>query len=493
MMYLYILLIEGNFTMKDGLFKKFLSFSYGSWIGLIIGFLGTIITTRILLPEDFGRASMFTLVLNISMIFISFGTDQAFVRFFYEEKEEKRGGLLYNCLKIPFLVSVLVSLIILIFNKKIALFLFEEENLTALIMLIVGILSQVLFRYGSLVVRMQQKGNLFSIMEIINRSLSVLVLIILYYIMGPNYEIVIYSSVINLLFLAIFSIVNEKSYWNLKNLFVKDLFHTQRNVFNFGYPILFTMLLTWLFQSFDRIAIKQWSTYEELGLYAAAFKIIALVSILQVAFTTFWTPVCYEHFQKEPNNKGFYEKISKIIAFSMFFVAVLSIAGKDVIVFLLGKNYSEAANIMPFLVFMPIMYTISETTVIGINFFKKPQWHILIAGAACLINILGNWLLVPSYGAVGASISTAFAYIVFFLLRTHLSLLYYKVNYGLKNIYFMLVILTAYALYSISTTSFYLNILAGLGVLLILVFLYKNDIMYYLHILKRRKLSANEN
>ena len=29
--------------MKDNLLKKFISFSYGSWIGLIIGFITTLI------------------------------------------------------------------------------------------------------------------------------------------------------------------------------------------------------------------------------------------------------------------------------------------------------------------------------------------------------------------------------------------------------------------------------------------------------------------
>lgn len=39
--------------MSNNLLKKFISSSYGSWLGLIIGFLGIMLTTRILLHEDF--------------------------------------------------------------------------------------------------------------------------------------------------------------------------------------------------------------------------------------------------------------------------------------------------------------------------------------------------------------------------------------------------------------------------------------------------------
>lgn len=463
--------------MNEKLFKKFLSFSYGSWIGLVIGFLGTMIITRILSPEDFGKASMFTLAMNICMIFIIFGTDQSFVRFFYEEKEENRGGLLYICLKLTIPITIIIILLIFIFKKQISMFLFEEENLIIALMLAIGILTQVLYRYGTLVIRMQQKGNLFSILEILNRLFNLIIFLILYLLLGEGYEVIIYSTVITLVILTMLTIFFETSYWSIKNFSKVSLMHSKLEIIKYSYPLVLTTLITWLFQSFDKIAIKHWSSFEELGLYAAAFKIVALLSILQNTFSTFWAPICYENFEKNPDNKIFYENLSKIVSFAMFFVAILSIAGKDIIIFLLGKGYRGAANIMPFLVFMPIMYTLSETTVIGINFYKKPKWHILIASISCLTNIIGNWLLVPNYGAIGASISTAFSYIVFFSLRTLISLKYYKVNYGLKKLYFMVFVISSYALYSIVNFSFYLDLVVGAGVLLFLVIIYYKDLV----------------
>lgn len=463
--------------MKENLFKKFLSFSYGSWLGLVIGFITTLITTRILSPEDFGKASMFTLTMNIFMIFIIFGTDQAFVRFFYEENEEKRGGLLYNSIKIPLIAAIFVSLFIVLFNKPITLFLFEEESLIISVVLAIGIVSQVLYRYATLVIRMQQKGNRFSILEILNRSFQLILVLAFAILLGRSFEIIVFSTVITLIILTIVAIFFEKKFWSIENFSVNNLKHSKIEIIQYSYPLVLTTLITWLFQSFDQIAIRHWSTFEELGLYAAAFKIVALLSILQVTFTTFWTPVCYEHFEKNPSNKIFYQNATKIVSFIMFVVAIVTIAGKDIIVYLLGSDFKQAANIMPFLVFMPLMYTISETTVIGINFYKKPKWHILIAGISCIVNIVGNWLLVPEYGAIGASISTAFSYVVFFSLRTFLSLKYYKVNYGLKRIYLMILIISLYAIYSIVNTDFYLNILAGFVALLLMFTLYFKDLI----------------
>jgi O-antigen/teichoic acid export membrane protein len=462
--------------MKNKLFKKFLSFSYGSWIGLVIGFFGTMITTRILMPEDFGRASMFTLAINISMIFIIFGTDQTFVRFFYEEQEEKRGGLLYNCLKFSLVLSSITLVLILIFYRKITLFLFEEERLVISVLLGLGILTQVLHRFAVLVIRMQQKGNLFSVLEVLNKIINLVLILLVYLLIGRKYEVIVYSTVISFVILTSISIYFGKIFWNIRNFSITNLKHTKIEIMKFSYPLVMTTLITWLFQSFDKIALKQWSGFEELGLYAASFRIVALLMVVQTTFTTFWVPVCLENYQKDPNNKAFYEKISRVVSFAMFFIAVLSIAGKDVIIFFLGREYAAAANIMPFMVYMPMMYTISETTVIGINFYKKPKWHILIAGVSCLVNIVGNSLLVPNYGAIGAAISTAFAYVVFFAMRTQISLKYYKVNYGLKKIYFMILLVSSYAMYSIINNNFYINLFVGFFVMSAMLVLYWKDL-----------------
>ena len=473
--------------MNDNFLKKFLSFSYGSWIGLIVGFFGTMVTTRILLPEDFGKASMFTLVLNVLMIAIMFGTDQSFVRFFYEESPENRGGLLYNSIRIPIVLSILIITVLMIFNKKISMWLFEEESITVILFLCLGILAQMIFRYATLVIRMQQKGAIYSNIHILHKVLDVVTLLILFFIYGATYKIIIYSIVTNLIILAIYGISKEKEFWNFRNLNLKNLVHTKKEIIQFGSPLVITLLITWLFQSFDKIAIRHWSDFNELGLYAAAFKIVALVNVLQASFSTFWAPVAYEKYAKDPGDVDFFNRIFKVVSFIMFFVAIASVAGKDIIVFMLGKEYRVASNIMPFLVFMPIMYTISEITVIGINFNKKPKWHILIAAASCFTNIIGNALLVPEYGAIGASISTAFSYVVFFGLRTQFSQKYFKVNYDLKKTYLIIAIISLYALFSIITSSFYFNILIGILIAILVTMLYLKDIKIGYKTLKELK------
>lgn len=474
---------------NNNLLVKFLKFSYGSWLGFILGVATTMLITRILSPEEFGKVSMFDLSLKIGMILTLFGTDQSFVRFFYEEKPNLRGALLYNSLRIPMISSIIMIMAILFLYRPITNFLIGEVDFGFAIVFATGVIFQLLFRYAQLVIRMEQKGHLYSLLQICQKVFYLTLIIIFYLMIGSTFDILVYSRVITLLLLSIIAIHFGRNFWKLRNIRLrKRTKHSQYDIFRYGAPFVLTIFITWLFESFDKIALRQWSTFEELGLYSGAMKLVALVMILRTTFSTFWTPVSYEKFEKDPEDREFFRYITSIVSFAMFFVAILSIAGRDLIVLLLGSEYKLSATIMTFLVLMPILYTISETTVIGINFYKKSKWHILIAMISCVANIIGNWLMVPEYGAIGASVSTAFSFIIFFTLRTQISLRYYKVNYPLFKIYSMTFIIIVYALYAIFNTSFSLNIIISVIPLTLLFILYYKDIIY---IYKNRKRLFN--
>jgi len=471
--------------MKDNLLIKFLKFSYGSWIGLIIGVATTMLTTRLLLPDAFGKASMFDMFIQVSLIIAIFGTDQSFIRFFYEEKPAKRGALLYNSLRVPMITTIIMLVIFIILYKPISYFLIGKADFIFIIWVALGVIAQIVFRYAQLVIRMQQKGNLYSLLEVFRRLFNLIFILVLFYLMGSRFEVLIYSKVLTTLILVLIAMYFGRQFWSLSNLRVKNVQHSQSDIFRFGSPFVLTVFISWLFEAFDKIALRLWSDFGELGLYAAAMRLVVLLIVLKQTFSTFWTPVAYEKFEENPEDKSFFRSISVLVSFAMFIVAIVSIAGKDIIIMLLGSNYKEASSIMPFLVFMPVFYTISETTVMGINFFKKTKWHILIAGIACLINIFGNWLLVPAHGAIGASVSTAFSYIIFFTLRTMISRKYYPVNYPLTKIYFMVFVISGYALVSFLKISILLTVIIGIIPTVILILIFYNDLKL---IYKNRKI-----
>lgn len=471
------------------LLSKFTSFSFGSWISLAIGFVSTPLITRLFSPEDFGKASMFNLVINISMIVILLGTDQSYVRFFYEETKEKRKYLLKNSLKLPLLFSIFMIFLSLIFRSKLSYFLYGKENLRMIYFFSFSVVIYVINRFSMLVVRMEQKGKVFSILQISSKLFELIIIILFVTFFGSKFENLIYAKVLAIILVSLMAIYYTYENWT----FFPEKSphkHSTIEILKYGFPGLANTLIIWLFQSFDRLAIREWLGMSELGVYVAAFKIIAILNIIQTTFVTFWTPVAFETYEKNKKDTHFFENISRTVSTIMIFIAVGIIMLKDIIVLLLGKEFRDASSIMPFLVFMPVMYTISETTVIGINFKKKIKYHVVIAGIVCLLNILGNFCFVPVLGAKGAAISTGLSYVVFFGLRTYISLKYYSVNYHLKKLSFIIFFIILYAIYNSFYSNLIINLISGFTIVALIVILNFSFIKLLLLKLKEELIST---
>nr|WP_269750169.1 polysaccharide biosynthesis C-terminal domain-containing protein [Halomonas pacifica] len=73
-----------------------------------------------------------------------------------------------------------------------------------------------------------------------------------------------------------------------------------------------------------------------------------------------------------------------------------------------------------------MLYTLSETTVVGIGISKRTGFAMLAAISGFAINLVGNWLLIPHFGAAGAAVSTCISFWVFFVLRTEFSIYLWK-------------------------------------------------------------------
>lgn len=470
--------------MKNNLLKKFMEFGIGSVITLILGFISSPIITRMISPEENGKFGMFNTVTNLLLVVGMLGLDQAYVRYYYDEEEHNRGRLLRLCIKIPLIINLFVGILIIIFYKSISSYIVHQESFTVAVLLVINLLLSIISRFALLQIRMKQKAKLYSLLNIIMKIANLLFVTAIFFVYKNNYMTLTLAIVLTNALITILAVLIENKEWTRKSY--KGLNTSRNEILKYGLPLVFSMAITWIFQSIDRISIKEFSGYEQVGLYNGAMTIIALLNAIQTTFTTFWTPVAFEKYSKNPDDKKFFQKINEIVTVVMLIIAIGLISFKDIIVLLLGVEYREAVFIFPYLVFMPIMYTISETTVIGINFKKQPKKHIYVASISALINLIGNLILVPKFGATGAAISTGFAYIIFFMVRTYFSRKLYYINYNLSK--FAISIISIYILATYS--SFYrfniIILILTLMNLVIIAFLYKNIFLELINIVKNK-------
>lgn len=426
--------------------KKFIQYASGNFLALILGFISSPIITRLILPEEMGKFSLFNTVTSLLFLFVMIGTDQAYVRFYNGGNGEGKKCLLRKCVSISLIVAFGTSLGILCFYKPLSNYIIGEISFKVCILLIINIITSVLQRFSLLELRMSMKAKTYSAMNVWHK-LSYILMVFAVYIWLKNNSLVLMIATVasNLLCYLACVILERKVWFHLRKC--TSVFKT-RELIIYGFPFVFSNAINWIFEYMDRMSIRYFCDFTEIGIYSAASTIVSLLTSCQLAFTAFWVPIAYEKYENDPKCNDFFVKMNRVVSYGMIIIAIGMVAGKDLIIFLLGDQYRNAMYIFPFLTFMPIMYTISETTVMGINFKKKTKAHIVVAGISAICNLAGNTVLVPMYGAKGAAISTGLSYVVFFAVRTIISLKLYKVEYKLKELCLALAFLCVLTVFS---------------------------------------------
>ncbi len=436
---------------KQGFLSHFAVIGPGMFINLMLGLFTTPIITRLVAPDEYGQLSVFTMYSGIALMILCAGLDQSLVRFYYDsDTVEHRRGLLLRCVRLPLIITIAVSIGItaLAYSGAVK---FEFEPFIMLLLCLYT-LFQLVYRFSQLTVRLEYMSKLFSVLNILLKLAYIVTVLPMIFIIRGHYLLLLtLATTAAQLVCLIVSVLARKELWQFGSVKNGDCTLPFSELIRYGAPFIVTLGVTTLFQAIDKLSLNHYCTYSEVGVYSSAMSLVHIFGIIQTTFTSLWMPMAVEHFTRSPDDLGLYRKANRMISLVMFFCGISLILFKDIFAVLLGSKYREAAYILPFLIFNPIMYTVSETTVVGMVFMKKSWWQVFTAVGACLTNLAGNILLVPRLGCRGAAISTGLSYIVFFALRTLLSNRCFPVSFGLPRFYAMTLILTGCAAYNTFT------------------------------------------
>lgn len=401
----------------EGLLKKLGQFSIGPIVGALIGFITVPIITYFISPEEYGKSSMFTLAISILQLFVFLGMDQAYTKRYYETVN--RSKLLTNAIFPAFILVMAIDLGLFLGKGKVAELLFgSSEEIICVYALIIILPGLAIEKFALMDIRMQQRGVLYSVMSILLKTLTLICIVTLFVQYQKSFRAIVFgTTVAQLLYSGILLFCVRKSFIIRASLL--DWLEI-KSLLKFGLPIVPVSIIGWALSGMDKVMLRGFCDYSELGMYEVAFKVVNIIGIAQTCFTSFWVPVAHQ-WNNDNVDKERFVYIGRLISLAMTGIFVLVLLFKNVIFFILADDYGQAANIVPFLLIYPIMYTVSEVTVMGIYFKEKTLNLLFVSLAASIVNIALNCILIPKAGAIGASIATGVSYTVFFWIRTLIS------------------------------------------------------------------------
>lgn len=444
--------------------RKIAAFAIGPIGSALLGLITLPIITWFFSQEDIGKMAMLQVTIGFSTLLFSLGLDQAYVREFHEV--DHKPALLKRAL-LPGLFILFVTLLVLLsLGGNLAGWLFERPEWHLSLLIATVLLAAFISRFLSLVLRMNEQGLAFSMSQLLPK-LVLLAIIAGYILLGADTSLtnLAIANTAAFVFVCVVFAFNTRKEWIAAITATVDWQHTKQ-MLRFGLPLILGGVAYWGLTAIDKVFLRTLASFEELGVYSVAVSFAGAATILQSVFSTVWAPTVYKWASKGEGLENVH-KVSRYILGLVVLVFCLAGLLSWIVTLFLPANYGAVQWILVACLGAPLLYTLSETTVVGIGISRRSGFAMLAALVAFAVNLMGNWLMIPCFGAAGAAVSTCVSFWVFFVLRTEFSIYLWKPMPRLLLYGYSALTVAGACIFTLYGASFYPFMLAFWGLLLI--------------------------
>lgn len=389
---------------------NFFTLLMGSVLGSLLMFVGQIILARSFSVEDFGNFATVTNLVNIIAVFVGFGVGDFLVKIFSTEGEKAYRWVRpsFKILYINLIVSVMIIAILLLSGVY-------SNTVNILVLLFIpNIILQGLLTLSNAVNQIEEdflKNSILNLSIYVVRFVSILIaLMTTVSITAIGISIFILSLVtlypflknISKFFKGNIDIPNQPEFKLENNA---DFKSSLQQIYPFGVMGIFYFAY---YQS-DILILSYYEGPESTAFYSAAFSILSMVYLFpNLLFRKlFLTKI---HLWANHNNDklvSFFKKSSLLMSLlGVIVTTAVYFLSASMISIIYGGKYDESAiylSLLSLCIVFRFIYSISGTILsTKDNIYLK----IKIQGVTALINIIGNFILIPHFGIKGAIVST---------------------------------------------------------------------------------------
>ena len=288
---------------------------------------------------------------------------------------------------------------------------------------------QSIYSFFTDLIRFEKRPWIFTWVSVSNLLVNIFFNIYFILILKKGIWGAIMASVISYSLMALFTIVY---------VFRRYGIHFSRDwavkILKYGSPLIGTAFAVWILTTTDRYFLAHYRNVADIGIYAVGGKLASFLGLVSGALQMAWAPYAMD-IQYEPNAKKIYAKVFFIYfvvnILAIFFISMFSI---DLLKVFTQPAYYSAKAVVPFLCLSVVFFSGYFIVAIGIGITKKAQHTIWITLVAAAVNIVMNFLLTPTIGAVGAALSIMTANFLIFILTLSVSQKLYPIDYGYYKI-----------------------------------------------------------
>ena len=456
-------------------------FSVSNFVSKILVFLLVPFYTSVLTTEEYGIADIMQVTLLLLVPALTMNMGEAALRFGIE-KEEKRADILRVGLKYSGAAMLFVAA-----AAGISAFFVPVGIRIYLLFFVILFAANALYEYlilffqGSELVPIVVTGSITCTIVMIGSNLFLLLVLKI----GLNGYLL--AQILSYLAasLVMFLLAGGKG---ILCSCRKDT-ALEQEMLNYGKPMILYSTGSWINNASDRYIVAAICGTAVNGIYGAAYKIPAMLTVFQRIFAQAWQMSATKNYQEEDSSEFFSTMYQVYNAFMVLGCSFLIVIVKLLAQFLFRKDFYAAWEFVP-----PLLISIIFGALTGflgsICLAHKDSKSMGIAtGIGALLNIVLNLLSIPYMGAMGAAVATAISYYTMYLMAFLIVRKHVKLQIRLAKDYLAYGIVTLQAVCVIREIP-YVYFVNGL-LFVLLVLLYLRELRQIIDKLRRKYLHKN--
>lgn len=392
----------------------------------VVNFLLLPLYVNYLTDADYGVLGLLGAVEVIVKIVARWGVDGSFMRFFYDCRTDEDRQRLASTLFL-FLLATNAVLFLLSFAAApwLARLILGDAGQTLALRLV--LLNTFVIGFTFLpfhVMRMERRSVEFSGLTLARSVATVVLRLALIVGLGAGVLGIVTADI---LVTAVLMAVLAPRFAPL----LRPMFSTRvlRECLAFGLPRLPHAGAQQIIAVGDKLILQMFRPLADIGMYSMGVSFGLTIKMFLSAFEYAWAPFYYAT-AREPGAQAVFSTVTTYgVAALVLLTAALSAAARDLLDLMTKGLFIEAAPIVGWTALGVLFQGVYLLTSIGLNLTKRTQYYPVATISAATANVALNFLLIPTYGSLGAAWANAAAYFLQAAVAFRFSRRFYPMTY----------------------------------------------------------------
>ncbi len=397
-------------------------------IEAILGMVAISVYTRLLGAEGYGQVQGVTVGITVCYTFFSVWVYHAAYRFLSEQKTAQEEERYLTTLFGLIFATQLVAAIGLYFSKLVM-----HSSIHMGFYMLLYLAYSVMFVLTAIIIA-KRKVVLTAIVSVLSTLAKLLLMILLYHTIMPDFQSVLWSQMFIDFITVIVYYLNVGMKINLKS------FDTAlaKKFLKYAYPLVGLSLAISVLNLSDRYIIPYLTDLKSLGYYTGNYSIpsAAFTMIMFAIMRSIYPNIlaAYNNGRKEEANHLLDYGTRLYLLIALPSAMGLSILSKPISKLILGAGFDQYSNIIIWVSWGMLFYGLSEYLIKPLELTRKTNSAFLMGSIAGVVNIGLNFMFIPILGFEFAAISTCFAYFIYCCIAFYTGRSLIKITYDFKSI-----------------------------------------------------------